>query len=244
MLFSARHSAAATPHLVAAAAISISRAVAPARRSISCELRIERLPPVDMSPHTRPRARFSCGAANSVRTLLQSHSSSSATSIARAVSTPCPISDLAIRIVTVSSGPITSQAVISGAVLVLARAGALNGISKPSAREPLVATTLRRKQRRLTAPSVMLGSTTLPYGFGASAPGTLQENQFREPTNYCVRASVPLLFCRSCGRVPVEGAVVRGWLIVRQLVAGLGQSRHTRTAASRPPLAFVPLFLR
>src|SRR5262249_15167719 len=113
-----------------------------------------------MSPHTRPRARFSCGPANSVRTLLQSHSSSSATSIASAVRTPCPISDLAILMVTSSFGAMTIHAVISGAAPVPARAGAPNGISKPSAREPLAAATLRRKQRRLTAPSVMLESTT------------------------------------------------------------------------------------
>ncbi len=33
--------------------IRIARAVAPALRKKSCEVRIERLPPVDMSPHTR-----------------------------------------------------------------------------------------------------------------------------------------------------------------------------------------------
>ena len=48
-----------------------------------------------------------------MRTLAQSHSSSSATSMARPVSAPCPISACATRIVTVSSGAITTQQVIS-----------------------------------------------------------------------------------------------------------------------------------
>ena len=46
---------------------------------------IERLAPVDMSPQTRSRRIFSCGETNSVETLAQSHSSSSATSIASPV---------------------------------------------------------------------------------------------------------------------------------------------------------------
>ena len=65
---------------------------------------MERLAPVDMLPQTRLRLRFSCGGANSAFTLLQSHSSSSATSIGSAVKLPWPISDLATRMVTVSSG--------------------------------------------------------------------------------------------------------------------------------------------
>ena len=113
--FSARHSAAATFHLLAAAAISISRAVAPALRSSSCDARIERLPPVDMSPQARLRRRLSAGGTNSALTLLQSHSSSSATSIGSAVKLPWPISERATRMITVSSGWITIQAVISGA---------------------------------------------------------------------------------------------------------------------------------
>ena len=76
---------------------------------------MERLAPVDMLPQTRLRRRFSCGEANSALTLLQSHSSSSATSIGSAVKLPWPISDLATRMMTVSSGSITIQAVISGA---------------------------------------------------------------------------------------------------------------------------------
>jgi hypothetical protein len=153
-LIVARHSAAGSPQRAAAAAVSIVRAVAPALRSISCELRIERLPPVDMSPHTRLRARFWCGGANSVCTLRQSQASSSATSIASPVRLPCPISDLATRMITVSSGRITIQAVISGASPP-ARAGSVpNGISKPSASAPPAADTLARKERRLTIPVI------------------------------------------------------------------------------------------
>src|SRR6266446_4049574 len=147
-LFSARHSEAETPHWRAAAAISISRAVAPALPTYSCELRTARLPPVDMSPHTRLRARFSCGGANSAFTLLQSHSSSSATSMDSAVKLPCPISDLATRMTTVSSGSITTQAVISGAPPAARTGCGPNGISNPSASEPPTAATLARTERR------------------------------------------------------------------------------------------------
>ena len=55
-----------------------------------------------------------CGEAYSARTLLQSHCSSSATIIGQEVKTPVPISVCATRIVTVSSGAIVSQALISG----------------------------------------------------------------------------------------------------------------------------------
>ena len=56
---------------------------------------------------------FSPGVGYSVVTFDQSHSSSSATSWARPVSVPCPISERAMRITTVSSGLITTQALIS-----------------------------------------------------------------------------------------------------------------------------------
>ena len=82
-LLAARHSRAGTSQRAAAAAISISRAAAPALRSSCCDAHIERLAPVDMSPQARWRRTFSSGATNSVLTLLQSHSSSSATSMAR-----------------------------------------------------------------------------------------------------------------------------------------------------------------
>ena len=72
-----------------------------------------RLPPVPISPHTRLRARFWPGVIDSVVTFFQSHSSSSATSWARPVSVPCPISERAMRITQVSSGLTTTQALIS-----------------------------------------------------------------------------------------------------------------------------------
>src|SRR3989475_2910403 len=69
-----------------------------------------RLPPVPISPQMRLRARFWPGVIDSVATFFQSHSSSSATSWARPVSVPCPISERAMRITQVSSGLTTTQA--------------------------------------------------------------------------------------------------------------------------------------
>src|SRR5213075_2203754 len=63
-----------------------------------------RLPPVEKSPQARLRATLCPGVGYSVVTFDQSHSSSSATSWARPVSVPWPISERAIRITTVS-GP-------------------------------------------------------------------------------------------------------------------------------------------
>ena len=60
-LFCRVHSLAGTPHSAAAAAISISRAVAPPLRTYSCDSRMPRLPPVEKLPHTRSRARFCAG---------------------------------------------------------------------------------------------------------------------------------------------------------------------------------------
>jgi hypothetical protein len=114
-LLAAKHSVAGTPHSAAAAAISISRAVAPPLRTYSCDSRMPRLPPVEKLPHTRLRDRFSPGVGYSVVTLDQSHSSSSATSCARPVSVPCPISERAMRTITVSSGLITTHAFTSAA---------------------------------------------------------------------------------------------------------------------------------
>ena len=87
-LLAAMHSLAGTFHAAAAAAMSNSRAVAPARRKSFCDAVMERLAPVDMLPQARLRLRFSCGEANSAFTLFQSHSSSSATSIGSAVKLP------------------------------------------------------------------------------------------------------------------------------------------------------------
>ena len=58
MLLAAVHSPAGTPHALAAAWISMMRAVAPPLRTYSCDVRMPRLPPVEKSPHARLRARL------------------------------------------------------------------------------------------------------------------------------------------------------------------------------------------
>src|SRR5882762_4136532 len=88
-----------------------------------------RLPPVDISPQTRLRARFWPGVIESVVTFFQSHSSSSATSWASPVRVPCPISERAMRITHASSG-------------------AANGRRIPSARPPPATAVLTMKLRR------------------------------------------------------------------------------------------------
>src|SRR6266699_3544602 len=94
-LLAAVHSVTGTFHSFAAAWTSIMRAVAPPLRTYSCEVRMPRLPPVEKSPHARLRATLWPGVGNSVVTFDQSHSSSSATSWARPVRVPCPISERA-----------------------------------------------------------------------------------------------------------------------------------------------------
>ena len=161
----ATHSAAGTFQRAAAAPISISRAMAPACRNASWENAIDRLAPVDKSPQSSRRRRFSAGATSSVRTVDQSHSSSSATSMARPVIAPCPISELAMRMTTVLSGWITIQAVIS--VLSLSSPGtggegavaeaAANGMAKPRASPPPTALIPASKRRRLSASPEVFG---------------------------------------------------------------------------------------
>src|SRR6266496_4277325 len=75
-----------------------------------------------MSPQTRLRARFCPGNTCSVATFFQSHSSSSATSCARPVSVPCPISERAMRTTQVLSGLTTTQALTSVPAAVAASA--------------------------------------------------------------------------------------------------------------------------
>src|SRR5882724_3780289 len=112
-LLDAAHSEAGTPHSCAAAAISISRAVAPALRRYSCELRMVRLPTAAMSPQARLRLTFALAEAYSIFTRRQSQPSSSATSMGAEVMLPCPISERAKRMMMPSSGRITTQALIS-----------------------------------------------------------------------------------------------------------------------------------
>src|SRR5215472_2535187 len=94
-----------------------------------------RLPPVAISPQIRLCARFCPGKTCSVATFFQSHSSSSATSWARPVSVPSPISERAMRTTQVSSGLTTTQALISLPDVPCATAPPIpNGM--PSARPP------------------------------------------------------------------------------------------------------------
>jgi len=98
--------AGSTPHVWAAAATSIARAVAPALRSVSHDDRTLREPPVDIG---RDHAAGFSGTGPSW-TLDQSASSSSARIMASAVCGPWPISDLSIVSVTIPSLPTRSQA--------------------------------------------------------------------------------------------------------------------------------------
>src|SRR5580698_4538484 len=109
-----------------------------------------RLPPVPNSPQTRLRATLCPGVGYSVVTFDQSHSSSSATSWARPVSVPWPISERAMRITTVSSGRITTQALTSGEPSAARTTpGPPKGISSPTARPVPTAAVPMMKERRL-----------------------------------------------------------------------------------------------
>src|SRR6266436_794802 len=107
-----------------------------------------RLPPVAMSPQTRLRARFCPGKTCSVATFFQSHSSSSATSCARPVSVPCPISERAMRTTQVLSVLTTTQALTSVPAAVAASADPMNGSLNPSASPPPAAAELTMNLRR------------------------------------------------------------------------------------------------
>src|SRR2546427_9276478 len=120
-----------------------------------------RLPPVDISPQTRLRARFCPGVIDSVETLLQSHSSSSATSWARPVSVPWPISERAMRITQVSSGLTTTHAPTSAPVEPCACADPdPNGGRTPRARPPAAAVvpTMNDRRERLGPAALVLVS--------------------------------------------------------------------------------------
>src|SRR5882762_4491447 len=126
------------------------RAVAPPLRTYWCEVRMPRLPPVEKSPHARLRATLWPGVGYSVVTFDQSHSSSSATSWARPVSVPCPISERAMRITTVSSGRITTQALTSGEPSAARTTVGPKGIPIPSARPAPAAAVPSTKVRRFS----------------------------------------------------------------------------------------------
>src|ERR1700760_3062479 len=120
-----------------------------------------RLPPVEKSPQTRLRATLWPGVGNSVTTLDQSHSSSSATSWARPVSEPWPISERATRITTVSSGRITTQALTSGEPSAARTiVGPPKGMSRPSARPAPTAAVPMTKERRLRGATCLFMSAS------------------------------------------------------------------------------------
>ena len=163
-LLAARHSAAGTFHSLAAACTSSVRASAPPLRTYSCDSRMPRLPPVEKLPQARLRARFWPGVGYSVRTRAQSQSSSSATSCARPVSVPWPISERAMRTITVSSLCTTTQALISGvAAPAWAFASPASGMWKATTSAPAVELPMNWRRVR---PAGVTGAT----GSGAEPP--------------------------------------------------------------------------
>ena len=82
-----------------------------------------RLPPVDMSPQARLLARLRPGVMDSTATFFQSHSSSSATSCARPVIVPWPISERVTRMTQVSSGLMATQMLTWAGAVPCAAAG-------------------------------------------------------------------------------------------------------------------------
>src|SRR5438477_2208308 len=158
-LFAAVHSWTGTFHWLAAAWTSITRAVAPPRRTYSCDSRMPRLPPVEKSPQARLRFTLSPGVGYSILTLDQLHSSSSATSCARPVIVPCPISERTTRMLTVSSGPIATQTPTPGEPSCARATAGPNGRRSPNAKPPVTAAEPTINERRfiLMCRSLCLG---------------------------------------------------------------------------------------
>src|SRR5262245_52063303 len=123
-----------------------------------------RLPPVERPPHTGLRATLWPGVGYSALTLDQSHSSASATIWARPVSVPCPISDRAMRITTVSSGRMTTQAVTSGEPSCARTTLLPNGICRPRASPPPTAAVPMMKERRSNFGVVVIMASPLRLG--------------------------------------------------------------------------------
>src|SRR5262245_23522720 len=120
-----------------------------------------RLPPVEKSPQARLRATLCPGVGYSVVTLDQSHSSSSATSWARPVRVPWPISERAMRITVVSSGRITTQTLTSGEPSAArTTAGPPVGRSNPMARPAPAAAVPITKERRLRLTCLFMASSS------------------------------------------------------------------------------------
>src|SRR5205085_5715977 len=101
------------------------------------------------------------GVGYSVVTFDQSHSSSSATSWARPVRVPWPISERAMRMTVVSSGRITTQTLTSGdPSAARTTAGPPVGRSKPIARPAPAAAVPMTKERRLSLTCVFMASSS------------------------------------------------------------------------------------
>src|SRR5512138_502346 len=116
-----------------------------------------RLPPVENSPQARLRRTLSPGVGYSILILDQLHSSSSATSWARPVMVPCPISERTTRMLTVSSGAIATQTPISGAPSCARATAGPNGRRRPSARPPAAPAEPMMKERRFSLMAFLLG---------------------------------------------------------------------------------------
>src|SRR5207249_1907275 len=139
-----------TFHVSAAAVTSISRAVAPALRSGSHELRIALLPPVRMM-RDQPAGFSGMGPS---RMVDQSASSSSARMRASPVWEPWPISDRSIVSVTIPSAPMRNQALGAnggGATAVAKAASARHGRANAMIRPVVVS----RNSRRVVAEPIV-----------------------------------------------------------------------------------------
>src|SRR5262245_58757255 len=120
-----------------------------------------RLPPVEKSPQARLRATLCPGVGYSVVTFDQSHSSSSATSWARPVRVPWPISERAMRMTVVSSGRITTQTLTSGEPSAArTTVGPPVGRSNPMARPAPAAAVPMTKERRLRLTCLFMASSS------------------------------------------------------------------------------------
>src|SRR5881227_799667 len=135
----------------------MTRAAAPPLRTYSCDSRMPRLPPVEKSPQARLRLTLSPGVGYSILTFDQSHSSSSATSCARPVMVPCPISERTTRMFTVSSGAIATQTPTSGEPSCARATSGPNGRRRPRARPPPTAAEPMMNVRRFICMAYSLG---------------------------------------------------------------------------------------
>src|SRR3954454_15205122 len=124
------------------------RAAAPPSRTYFSDSRMPRLPPVENAPQARFLATLWPGVGYSVTTFDQSHSNSSATSWARPVSVPWPISERAMRMTVVLSGRITTQTPTSGEPSAARTTLGPAPKSRPSAMPPPTAAVPMKKERR------------------------------------------------------------------------------------------------